>query len=416
MLSALKMSTIATVTKHADRAARWSAIALGFSIPISVALDGVLSVVVLAGWLASGNYRQKLDTIARNPVAIAALLLYAMLLIGSLYGQRDPGDTSNYLGKYVDLLLIPIFVFCFRDGIDRRRAIYAFTASLVLTLALSFVVRTGWLPDLSFIKGDAANPSVFKKSLTHGILMSFGAFLFLNLALRRSVAHWRWIWVGLAVLAGVNVLLMVQGRTGYVILGALALYGGYCWKGWRGLGTALATAAALGVVLAAIPNPARDRVVLMIEEAQAWQPGQPSTTSTGYRLAFYRNSIAIMAKHPLFGVGTGGYPKAYANQTRGTALEPSVNPHNEYLLVAVQTGLIGLALLLHLFWQHWRLAPRLATPIETHLARGLLLTIAVGCLFNSLLLDHTEGLLFAWMTGLLYGGLQFGKEEIGNRK
>ena len=68
--------------------------------------------------------------------------------------------------------------------------------------------------------------------------------------------------------------------------------------------------------------------------------------------------------------------------------------------------MIGLALLLHLFWQHWRLAPRLATSFETHLSRGLLLTIAVGCLFNSFLLDHTEGLLFAWMTGLCFSGLR----------
>ena len=29
----------------------------------------------------------------------------------------------------------------------------------------------------------------------------------------------------------------------------------------------------------------------------------------------------------------------------------------------------------------------------------------IGCLFNSLLIDHTEGLLFAWATGLLFAGL-----------
>jgi len=34
------------------------------------------------------------------------------------------------------------------------------------------------------------------------------------------------------------------------------------------------------------------------------------------------------------------------------------------------------------------------------------LTIAIGCLFNSLLLDHTEGLLFAWLTALLHAGLE----------
>jgi uncharacterized membrane protein YccC len=66
---------------------------------------------------------------------------------------------------------------------------------------------------------------------------------------------------------------------------------------------------------------------------------------------------------------------------------------------------VGLALLLHVFYQQWRLAPRLPAPMETNLARGMVIAIAMGCLFNSLLLDHTEGLLFAWLTGLLFGGL-----------
>jgi hypothetical protein len=42
-----------------------------------------------------------------------------------------------------------------------------------------------------------------------------------------------------------------------------------------------------------------------------------------------------------------------------------------------------------------------------------MLTIAVGCLFNSLLLDHTEGLLYAWLTGLLFAGLQSREMENG---
>jgi hypothetical protein len=53
----------------------------------------------------------------------------------------------------------------------------------------------------------------------------------------------------------------------------------------------------------------------------------------------------------------------------------------------------------------WKIAPRLPTALETHLARGLVIAYVAGCLFNSLLLDHTEGLLFAWLTALLYGGL-----------
>ncbi len=398
------MSALAAAAVHADRAARWSGIALGFSIPISTALDSMFIGVTLVGYVASFSYRDKANAIVRNPIALAALLLYAMLIVGALYGERFPGDTARFLVKYADLLLIPVFAYCLRDSTDRDRALYAMAVALALSLALSFLVKTGWLSGLSFIKGDAANAAVFKRSLSHNILMSFGAFLFLILALRSATPRARWLWIGLAILAAVNVLLMVQGRTGYVILGALALYGGYCWKGWRGLGATLAAAAALGAVLAITPNPARDRVALIIEEAQAWQPGKPTATSIGLRLEYYRNSIAIVGDRPFAGAGTGSFPRAYAEETKGTGVDQPGNPHNEYLLIAIQTGLIGLALLLHLFWQQWRLAPRLATPLETHLARGLVVTIALGCLFNSLLLDHTEGLLFAWMTGLLYGG------------
>jgi hypothetical protein len=76
------------------------------------------------------------------------------------------------------------------------------------------------------------------------------------------------------------------------------------------------------------------------------------------------------------------------------------------MLITVQTGLVGLAALLWLFWQQWRYALQLPTPLERNLAQGLVLMMILICMLNSSLLDHTEGLLFAWMTALLYGGLE----------
>jgi O-antigen ligase len=122
-------------------------------------------------------------------------------------------------------------------------------------------------------------------------------------------------------------------------------------------------------------------------------------------------------------VGTGGFPRAYEQKIAGTGMTPARNPHNEFMHIAVQIGPLGLATLLLLFWQQWRLAPRLATRLERELARGLVVLMLVGCLYNSLLLDHTEGLLYAWLTGLLCGGLKSGERgtvtgerETGNRE
>ena len=54
-----------------------------------------------------------------------------------------------------------------------------------------------------------------------------------------------------------------------------------------------------------------------------------------------------------------------------------------------------------MFAAMWRQAERVDAPARVAV-RGLVLTIAVGCLLNSFLIDHTEGMLFAWMAGVLF--------------
>jgi O-antigen ligase len=90
---------------------------------------------------------------------------------------------------------------------------------------------------------------------------------------------------------------------------------------------------------------------------------------------------------------------------------PATNPHNQYLLTAIDLGLLGFGLLLYLFYRQWRLAKMLPSALERNLAHGLLLAIMSGCLFNSLLLDHSEGLLYGWMSGLLYAGLKLNSKN-----
>jgi O-antigen ligase len=120
----------------------------------------------------------------------------------------------------------------------------------------------------------------------------------------------------------------------------------------------------------------------------------------------WRNSLEIVKRNPLIGVGTGGFAAAYAKQVEGTSMMPVGQPENQYLLTTVQLGVVGLAVLLALFAVQWSLASRLATRTDTNLARGLVITIAVGCMFNSFLLDHTEALFYAWLSGVLYAGLR----------
>jgi O-antigen ligase len=407
--------TLAGFQQRSADLARAFAVALGVSIPFSVAADSVLLALVLVCWLAADRYRERFAQLRRHPVALMALGFVALLAVGLAYGERPRGDALRYFGKYADLVILGVFVTLFGDPAWRRRALLALAAALAVLVWLSYLVKLGVVPPVPWLRGRPDYPAlalnalthgiVALDSLTHGILVAFGAFLFAVLGMHAPRGPVRTIWFALAVAAVANVLFIVPGRTGYVVLAALALYLGYAWRRLTGLAlVALGGAVLVGAGLTASAT-LQSRLDQTVREAREWQPGAPAQTSVGYRLEFYYNTLGVIRDRPLAGAGTGGFPSAYARQVAGTAMAPAAHPHNEYLLMTAQLGVAGLVALLALFWVPWRLAPRLPLPPERVLARGVVLTIAVGSVFNCLLLDHTEGLFFAWGLGVLFGGL-----------
>ncbi len=394
---------LAALPRRIDGAGRWATIAIGCSIPFSVALDNVLLLVVLVCWIAGGNYAQKRASFIENPVSLCALGLFTLLLLGTLWGNQPYGDARHYLLKYLDLVFVPLLIYYFRDPVTRQRGLLALAGALMLMLELSFLVKAGILSTGELIEGTPISPVVFKFRVTHNFLMAFGAFLFMWLAIAapagsRSRIGW-WI---LAALAAFNVTMMVEGATGYLTLGALGLMMAITRMSRRAL---FAASLALAVFVS-LPSPLLQRAATLTVELQLWQPGVAArNSSSGLRLEFYRNTLDIISEHPITGTGTGGFPSAYAARVQGTAMLPSHNPHNEYLMIAAQLGLLGLGVMGLLFFVQWRTAPKLPTQLERNLARGLVLAMVVGCAFNSFLLDHAEGLFYAWLTALLYAGL-----------
>lgn len=396
---------------------RVSTILLGFTMPISVALDNLLLAVVLLGLLFNARAIWQIAT--QHPVARVAWLLFIALFFAMFYGTTPLREAAGILGKYADLAFIPLFMLMLPNEVIRRRAQYAFLVAMALTLLLSFMVGLELLPVQHWMDKIATShdPAVFHSRITQSNMMAFAVFLAL-LNLREVISQGaRMAWGLFALLGTINVLFMVQGRTGYMVL--LALLGWFAWStlarymrrcgrawGWQqGAAVVLALVALVATSYQASPR-LHDRVDLVMAEYQAWQPNHGKNSSTGQRLDFYYNTLQIVRQHPVFGVGTGGFSAAFAQQTQGTEVLQTHNPHNEYLMITVQTGVIGLFFLFYLFYTQWRCAPLLSTPFEQDAARGLVLAYLVNCLFNSALLDHGDGLLFAFMTSVLFTNLK----------
>jgi O-antigen ligase len=371
------------------------AVATAFSLVVSTALCTVTMVLFLAFWIASGHYREKLSQIQARPLALCSLALLMMLVIGVLYSSATLPQALHTLHSYRELLYIPLLLTAFNDQQWQRRGYYAFLIAMLLILILSYAKFLGWLP----LGPPGQEYTVFKGRIAHSLLMAYTIYLGAQHFIQEP--RRRWLWGLLIGLGLVNLLFMIGGRTGYLVFFALIILFMYQYWRWRGLVISGLLVVGVATLAYHTSDPFHQRIGQMISDITEDQP--PGTVTPGrLRLEFYANTLSLIARHPWLGGGTGSFTPEYARLVQEKNLYPSNNPHNEFLLITTQIGLVGLALLLLLGYRQWRLSYALR-PEFIAAAQGLVVTLAVGSLFNSLLLDFTEGHFYACLTGIYYG-------------
>jgi O-antigen ligase len=395
---------IEKIGRKADSLAKWTAVLIGFSLPLSTALDGILMALMVLFWLLSDDFRLKYKMIRNNPIALWALVMFGISVLGLLYGHVD----REALSDAKTFLLLPLLITLFQEERMRCYAWRAFLASMVLTLGLSYLSFFHLFPANPIIKTDPADPGVLiLNRITQNFFMAFTAFL---LAIQARFAGTRCMQAAftlLSLLAAVNVIFMIPSRTGQVVLAVLTGFYFFTWLRWRGIIAAgLVIVLVAGVIYKMPGSAVHIHMAKMIQEYGEWQPGHAVSinSSAALRMEFYHNSLKIIRENPLFGVGTGGFAGAYKKQVQDSPMVVTDNPHNQYLLTTVELGLVGLGTLLILFAIQWRTATLFPRGSHKMLAYALLLAIITGSLFNSLLTDHTETLFFIWGSGILFAG------------
>jgi len=403
-------------TASLDRLGQYAVIALAFAVPISTALSNVFLGLVLFCWLASGHYKAKLSWFIQSPIALAALLLFAWLVISLAWANSFDQDQIKFLRKYSNLLMVTIFLWFLFNPVIRSRVLFAFAISMLLTLMLSYAAAAELLPAFSWLHAMPGNAVVFRLHITHNLFMALAALLFGVFAVEAGLSGRRFLaaaWAIACVLALINVVLMVQGRTGYVVLAAfIALVFGMR-AGWKGVAVACLAVCLSAFVIYELSDSTRQRTHLALTELSQWQPDKPVTdgNSIGHRMEFFTNSLALIDKQPLLGSGLGSFPSEYKQYVQGTGRDFTDNPHNDALLLAVQAGIPSVLLFLYLLIRLGLGARHTASLQLRVLAPALALWMAVGGIFNALLIDHAESLLFALFLGLIAAATLPSKNE-----
>ncbi|MDH4482241.1 MAG: O-antigen ligase family protein [Rhodoferax sp.] len=376
------------------------ALAFAVSLPIAVINLAKLGVVCAFVWLVAtdGVVRQKL--VGRQPDFIPLIYLAMVtFLVSVLWSSASGAAIGKSLAQHGNLLVIPLVFFLQRNRRDAAIALQVFMlGQMVLVLGtwgLYLNLPVPWAQAAS--EGISTRYAVFSSYLDQSIMGAVFAALVWHLRevipgpIRRFVVP---LSIGL-VLGAVFGLFI--GRTGYVVALVLVTASVF-WEmpaRWRWAGFSAPVFIGLVVWLAA-PQ-ALDRLWLVKTEiAAVAQNSAPvaAETSSGIRLQFWKNSLMALQKSPWTGHGAGSWSSQYDALQPGFGLPgyvPTVgNPHQEYLLWAVELGLPGLALLLAIGFATWR-ACRPMEPQARRAVQSVLIAIAVAGLFNCALFDALIG-------------------------
>jgi len=332
--------------------------------PFSVAATNVaLGLMLLTGVLGGLWWRGVLALWDGCRGLSLALAAYLLLVITGLLWSLDPVWGMKILGRHWFWMILPIIVILLSDA--KNRAILLFCLSLGLSLNLIYcVLQIFDVVSVTLVGGSSSNnPTGHIGHTSFGFIYGVWAAWLLHVGLLCGDKR-RWLLWGLASWSVVMVFL-AQGKSGYIVTLVVVLCVVIKWlheTGGRKMFVVLASVLLL-LSMALALGPGKERVLGALQvltggvQKDLNFDQKIAISSATARLEWWRMSYNIWLEQPLMGVGTGGFPKAVANWQAAhvDAREYAVvlvHPHNQYLLVMVRWGVVGLVLLLTLlsFW------------------------------------------------------------------
>lgn len=362
-----------------------------------VLLTGLVSLL----WLIRRPFAHANLSAMHTPGAV--LMALAGLALTLLWTAATMDEALGAWAKHAKLLLIPLLLFLIRSRQDALFALATFVGLQIFLLASSWML---WLKlPVPWATSNMAltEYAVFSSRLDQPIMSSILAAVCWHLRHLAPGRAGRYLAITVVIAALANVLFVMQGRTGHVVVIALISLA-IMWelpKPYRLL--AGAAPFLLLLVFVVSSSKVRDRMDAVIQEVGAYAKTNQMVSSSGERLNYWYRSVQSIAEHPLTGSGVGSWHGEYKRLDRGRAPASTLgvrNPHQEYLLWGVEAGLIGIALLCHVLLALYRDSLKMSTA-NARATQSVLAALAISCLFNSSIYDATIGDFFCVSLGLL---------------
>lgn len=320
-----------------------------FSIPISTSVSSILAILVAVLWMIGGKFKEKFEEIRHSKVTLA-VLAYVLLHVVGLLWTSDYSWGFYTIKKQWKLLMLPVFLTMVKK---EHTDLYlgAFVAAMIISALTSYLI---FFDLITIADSNHYNPSPFIKHVMYNPLLALAIYILCHHVTNdNSRSYPKIIDIICIVLLTIN-MFMVPGRTGQLAFFMLMFIftSQVFFKKLKKMALFLFTCCLIIPLISYGYIPSFKKLVNnTISNIENFDVNAESSLSE--RVTFVIICTKIIKENFYIGVGTGDFPAEYEKTVRHEGkygYSYTENPHNQYLLVLSQFGIIGLILFLSIFY------------------------------------------------------------------
>ena len=337
-------------------------------------------------------------------------IFWAWIAVTALWGDASLGERFEDWWSWRKLMLVPICFVLFQTVKSK----YLLASALVAICSIYMIFT--WLGHFGLVQLDRAPESLLENHSTQGILFSGSALLISLLGFSRSSRASNFLLFVALLGFLLNVIFISTGRSAYIFLLVVASCAGFAsFPKQRLLAGVLIASSVFGGLISS--ETARFRVTTAVNDAVTAYQSDSEISDAGIRVVMWRNSLQLIGQKPLLGSGSGSYRHDYeqlVSQDHGWRARITDDPHQQYLLIAAEYGLIGLGIFLVTLFAWFASESRVGDRF-----RIVAVCILLGTLANGFVNGHFSSFVegrFVWifMAALLSGSNDGFKRLIQN--
>jgi O-antigen ligase len=385
------------------------AIGIAFVLPWSTSLVSILAAALIVVLVWSVYLARSLPPL-EQPASWLPVALFILAVVGAVWSAAPWDVRIHAINPTMKLLLLPLLFWHFQRSRSGSWVFAAFLVSCVLLMVMSWIVVLD--PQLKIkshidygvpVKNYIDQSQEFALCAIALTYPTFTLFRHGKFALATALLA-----LGLSFV--VNMMFVVVSRT--AIVGTPVMLAVFALRHlkWRSMVTMLCAMVVLAGAAWLYSPHLRAKVMITFQEYDVYEQAN-GASSIGLRMEFWKKSFRFFAEAPLVGHGTGStrglFEQAIVGEVGAASAEVVGNPHNQTLNVAVQWGMLGVAVLYAMWLAHFLLfrGDGLAAWL------GLLVVVqnVTSSLFNSHLFDFHEGWMYVLGVGVAGGMVLGGK-------